>query len=573
METKRQKEVYIIGHKNPDTDSICSAIAYASLKNEILRRVHQGENVELYQDVLIEGENSEEMVYVPARAGQINTETNYVLKEFKQKVPEYMIAIRTQVGDVDIRRNKGIPADYSLKKAWETMRGTEASTLAVTDKKGCLEGLITVSDIAGAYMSVLNTQILGEAHTPIANILETLKGKLMVGDAKKRLNRGKLVVSTANLEVIDAFIEKDDLVILGNRYEAQLSAIENQASCIIICDGAKASRTICKLAEEKGCAVICTPYDTYTVTRSINQSIPVSFFMIKDGLISFSEDDYVADIKPTMMSKRHRDFPIVDKDGKYVGMISRRTLIDMNTKKVILVDHNEVDQAADGADEAEIMEIIDHHKLGTVETIRPVKVRNEPVGCTATIVYEMYMENQIPVSREIAGILCAAIISDTLMFRSPTCTPTDQMIAEQLAEIAGIDIESFAMKMFEEGSQLRQKTDSEIFYQDYKKFVAGDFPYAVGQITSMNHGELMEIQERLLAYMDKARTETELPMVFFMLTDILKESTRLLFVGNEAKFYVEKGFRTEAGENYIDLEGVVSRKKQLIPKLTAALQQ
>ena len=291
METKRQKEVYIIGHKNPDTDSICSAIAYASLKNEILRRVHQGENVELYQDVLIEGENSEEMVYVPARAGQINTETNYVLKEFKQKVPEYMIAIRTQVGDVDIRRNKGIPADYSLKKAWETMRGTEASTLAVTDKKGCLEGLITVSDIAGAYMSVLNTQILGEAHTPIANILETLKGKLMVGDAKKRLNRGKLVVSTANLEVIDAFIEKDDLVILGNRYEAQLSAIENQASCIIICDGAKASRTICKLAEEKGCAVICTPYDTYTVTRSINQSIPVSFFMIKDGLISFSEDD------------------------------------------------------------------------------------------------------------------------------------------------------------------------------------------------------------------------------------------------------------------------------------------
>lgn len=573
METKRQKEVYIIGHKNPDTDSICSAIAYASLKNEILRRVHQGENIELYQDVLIEGESSEETVYVPARAGQINTETNYVLKEFQQKVPEYMIAIRTQVSDINIRRNKGIPADYSLKKAWETMRGTETSTLAVTNKKGCLEGLITVSDIAGAYMSVLNTQILGEAHTPIANILETLKGELVVGDAKKRLERGKLVVSTANLEVIDAFIEKDDLVILGNRYEAQLSAIENQASCIIICDGAKASRTICKLAEEKGCAVICTPYDTYTVTRSINQSIPVSFFMIKDGLISFSEDDYVADIKPTMMNKRHRDFPIVDKGGRYVGMISRRTLIDMNTKKVILVDHNEVDQAADGADEAEIMEIIDHHKLGTVETVRPVKVRNEPVGCTATIVYEMYMENQIPVSREIAGILCAAIISDTLMFRSPTCTSMDQMVAEQLAEIAEIDIESFAMKMFEEGSQLRQKTDSEIFYQDYKKFVAGDIPYSVGQITSMNHSELMEIQDRLLAYMEKVRTETGLPMIFFMLTDILKESTHLLFVGNEAKDYAEKAFRSEAGEHWMDLEGVVSRKKQLIPKLTAVLQQ
>ena len=240
---------------------------------------------------------------------------------------------------------------------------------------------------------------------------------------------------------------------------------------------------------------------------------------------------------------------------------------------MILVDHNEVDQAADGADEAEIMEIIDHHKLGTVETVRPVKVRNEPVGCTATIVYEMYMENQIPVSREIAGILCAAIISDTLMFRSPTCTPMDQMVAEQLAEIAEIDIESFAMKMFEEGSQLRQKTDSEIFYQDYKKFVAGDIPYSVGQITSMNHSELMEIQDRLLAYMEKVRTETGLPMIFFMLTDILKESTHLLFVGNEAKDYAEKAFRSEAGEHWMDLEGVVSRKKQLIPKLTAVLQQ
>ena len=222
--------------------------------------------------------------------------------------------------------------------------------------------------------------------------------------------------------MIDKFIKEDDLVILGNRYEAQLSAIENRASCIIICDGAKVSRTICKLAEEKGCAVICTPADTYTVTRSINQSIPVSHFMIKEGLISFRESDYVADIKPIMMAKRHRDFLIVDDEDHYSGMISRRTLIDMNTKKLILVDHNEVDQAADGADEAEIMEIIDHHKLGTVETIRPVKVRNEPVGCTATIVYEMYIENQIPISKEIAGILCAAILSDTLMFRSPTCT-------------------------------------------------------------------------------------------------------------------------------------------------------
>ena len=573
MEVKRQKEIYVIGHKNPDTDSVCSAIAYASLKNEILSRVHQGDSIEQYQDFLIAGGESEQAVYVPARAGQINTETNYVLGKFQQKVPVYMNAIRTQVGDINIRRIPGISADYSLKKAWEIMRLTQTSTLAVVDDDRKLLGLITISDIAGAYMSVLDNQVLSKACTPIANILETLKGELIVGDPGKRLTKGKLVVSTATLSVIDKFIKKDDLVILGNRYEAQLSAIENSASCIIICDGAKASRTICKLAEEKGCAVICTPADTYSVTRSINQSIPVSHFMIKEGLISFRESDYVADIKPIMMAKRHRDFLIVDDEGRYLGMISRRTLIDMDTKKVILVDHNEVDQAADGADEAEIMEIIDHHKLGTVETIRPVKVRNEPVGCTATIVYEMYMENQIPVSKEIAGILCSAILSDTLMFRSPTCTELDKMAAEQLAETAEIDIESFAMKMFEEGSQLRKKADSEIFYQDYKKFVTNDIPYGVGQITSMNREELLSVQERLLAYMASAMEETGVPMIFFMLTDILKESTRLLFVGNDAKMLVENSFRQEAEEHYIDLAGVVSRKKQLIPKLTAALQQ
>ena len=463
MDPKRQKEIYVIGHKNPDTDSICSAIAYASLKNEILSRLHQGESVEQYHDFLVADENYAESVYVPGRAGQISTETEYVLNTFNVPAPVLMNQIRTQVCDINIRRIAPISSDYSLKKAWETMRDLDTSTLAVTDEGGLLKGLITMSDITGAYMSLLNSEILSEASTPIANILDTLNGELMVGDQNKVLTRGKLVVSTATLEVINEYVHEGDLVILGNRYEAQLSAIENKASCIIICDGAKASRTIRKLAEEKGCAVICTPYDTFTVTRNINQSIPVEYFMIKEGLVTFNQEDYVSDVKPTMMKLRHRDFLIVDDNNHYVGMISRRTLIGMNTKKVILVDHNEMDQAAEGVDEAEVIEIIDHHKLGTVETIRPVKVRNEPVGCTATIVYEMYLENQIPITPSIAGILCSAIISDTLMFRSPTCTMVNQMVAEQLAEIAGIDIESHALKMFEAGSQLSKKTEFEIF--------------------------------------------------------------------------------------------------------------
>ena len=572
IEPKRQKEIYVIGHKNPDTDSICSAIAYASLKNEILARIQKGESVEQYHDFLVSEGNHDEMIYVPVRAGQVNTETEYVLNTFGQSVPVFMNAIRTQVCDINIRRIAPISSDFSLKKAWETMRKLDTSTLAVTDEQGFLEGLITMSDITGAYMSMLNNEILSEACTPISNILDTLNWTLVVGESDKILTKGKLVVSTATLNVIGDFVHEDDLVILGNRYEAQLSAIENKASCIIICDGAKASRTICKLAEENGCAVICTPYDTFTVTRNINQSIPVDYFMIKEGLVAFNQNDYVSDIKPTMMRLRHRDFLIIDDNYHYVGMISRRALIGMDAKKVILVDHNEMEQAAEGVDEAEVVEIIDHHKLGTVETIRPVKVRNEPVGCTATIIYEMYQENQIPLTKSIAGILCSAIVSDTLMFRSPTCTAVDQMAAEQLAEIAGVDLESHALKMFEEGSQLSKKTEFEIFYQDYKKFNAGDNCFGVGQITSVNLNELMNVQERLLEYMKSAMQDTNTSMVFFMLTDILKESTRLLFVGKEAKQVVENAFRQNAEEHYIDLEGMVSRKKQLIPKLLEGIQ-
>ncbi len=572
MDPKRQKEIYVIGHKNPDTDSICSAIAYASLKNEILSRLQQGESIEQYHDFLVADENHDSVVYVPVRAGQINTETEYVLKTFEQEVPVFMNKIRTQVCDINIRRIAPISSDYSLKKAWETMRMLDTSTLAVTDEAGLLEGLITMSDITGAYMSLLNNEILSDACTPISNILDTLNGELVVGDANKILTKGKLVVSTATLDVIEEYVHEDDLVILGNRYEAQLSAIENKASCIIICDGAKASRTIRKMAEEKGCAVICTPYDTFTVTRNINQSIPVNYFMIKESIVAFNQNDYVSDVKPTMVRLRHRDFLIVDDNYHYVGMISRRTLIGMDAKKVILVDHNEMDQAAEGVDEAEVIEIIDHHKLGTVETIRPVKVRNEPVGCTATIVYEMYIENQIPISKSIAGILCSAILSDTLMFRSPTCTMMDQMVAEQLAEIAGIDIEAHAMKMFEEGSQLSKKTEFEIFYQDYKKFNAGDIYYGVGQITSVNRNELLNVQDRLLEYMKIAMKDTSTSMAFFMLTDILKESTRLLFVGEGAKQVVEAAYRQNAEENYIDIDGMVSRKKQLVPQLSVAIQ-
>ena len=351
-----------------------------------------------------------------------------------------------------------------------------------------------------------------------------------------------------------------------------------EAGCIIVCEGAGVSITIKKLAQERGCTVITTPYDTYTAARLINQSMPISFFMKTENLITFDTDDYIDDIKEVMASKRHRDFPILDKNGKYKGMISRRNLLGARGKNVILVDHNERSQAVDGMENANILEIIDHHRLGTVETMGPVFFRNQPLGCTATIIYQMYKEAGVTIENKIAGLLCSAIISDTLLFRSPTCTPVDKDAAMKLAAIAGIDVEQLANKMFAAGSKLKGKSDAEIFYQDFKRFTAGKIAFGVGQITSLNAGELNELKSRMLTYMDRAREDEKVDMMFFMLTNILTESTELICDGQGAKQLAGEAFHLgdeemDKEEHIVSLPGVVSRKKQLVPGLMVATEQ
>jgi len=334
--------------------------------------------------------------------------------------------------------------------------------------------------------------------------------------------------------------------------------------------------TIRKLAQERGCTVITTPYDTYTAARLINQSMPISYFMKTENLITFDETDFIDDIKDVMAKKRHRDFPILNKDGTYKGMISRRNLLGARGKQIILVDHNEKNQAVDGIENAEIMEIIDHHKLGTVETIAPVFFRNQPLGCTATIIYQMYHEKNVEIDPKTAGLLCSAIISDTLLFRSPTCTEVDRQAALDLARIAGIEIEKYAKEMFAAGSNLKSKTDEEIFYQDFKRFTAGKLSFGVGQISSLNAEELEELEKRLIPYLEKTHKEHSIDMLFFMLTNILTESTTLLCEGNGAKELIANAFHlnvpSEGGQTsgVVELPGVVSRKKQLIPAIMIA---
>lgn len=554
-ENYKNRKTIVIGHKNPDTDSICSAICYANLKRKLT------------------GEE-----YQPGRAGHVNEETQFVLHYFEVEAPELVENVKTQVRDIDIRKTKGVKKNLSLKKAWKLMQEANVVTIPTVTEDGMLEGLITVGDIAKSYMNVYDSSILSKANTQYENIVETLEGAMVVGGKSEYFNHGKVLIAAANPDMMEYYISKGDLVILGNRYESQLCAIEMEAACIIVCEGAAVSMTIKKLAQERGCTVVTTPYDTYTAARLVNQSIPISYFMTTEGLISFEEDDYIDEIKDVMASKRHRDFPILDKDGKYMGMISRRNLLGAKGKRLILVDHNEKTQAVEGMESAEILEIIDHHRLGTVETIAPVFFRNQPVGCTATIVYQMYMENNVEIEPKIAGLLCSAIISDTLLFRSPTCTESDKKAALVLADIAGIQVEKYASSMFAAGSNLKGKTDGEIFYQDFKKFTLGKVSFGVGQISSLNASELEELKDRMPPYMKKARKEHGVDMMFFMLTNILTESTVLLCEGQGAKQMVLGAFRAEeeeetAEDHIVSLPGVVSRKKQLIPGIMLAVQE
>lgn len=543
-------EIYVIGHINPDTDSICSAIAYAKLKR-----------------VLTGGE------YKAKRAGQINSETRFVLERFGVPAPSYLSDIRTQVKDIEIRRTEGVDKGISLKTAWAFMRKNNVVTLPIVNQNNQLEGLITIGDIAKSYMDVYDNRILTKAETPCINIIETLEGELVVGDIKDNFTEGKVLIAAANPDLMENYIEKGDIVILGNRYESQLCAIEMKAKCIVVCDGTKVSKTIAKLAQNNECSIISTSYDTFTAARLINQSIPIRFFMTNQELITFSTEDYIEDIRGIMAKKRHRDFPILNKDGHYSGMISRRNLLDARRKKIILVDHNEKSQAVDGLEDAEILEIIDHHRLGSLETISPVFFRNQPLGCTATIIYQMYQENGIEVEPQMAGLLCSAILSDTLVYRSPTCTEIDRTLAEELAKIAGIQVEEYAKEMFAAGSNLTSKAPEEIFYQDFKKFTAGDLTFGVGQINSMNQDELESIKEKLVPYMQKAFRDHGVGMLFFMLTNIIESSTELLYQGTGAKELLMNAFKLDKDNEMVYLKGVVSRKKQLIPALMMTLQQ
>ena len=548
---KAAHKVVVIGHSNPDTDYICSAIAYAELKNK-----------------------PSDLVCEPRRAGKMNQETEFVLKKFGVKPPRMCTDVNPKIRDVDYREMPGIPGSTSLRKAWEIMRDKQIDTLPVTSPDNELEGVITVKDIATANMDVFDTGILAKSQTTYRNILETLGGTMVVGREDDVCTTGHIRIGTATPEMLENTVEKGDIVILTNRYESQLCAIEKEASLLIICNGSKVGRTIQRIAEEMGVAIMSAPVDTYAAGKLISQCAPISYYMTRSDIMKFTLVTPVADVTRVMAKVRHRYFPILDEDGKYCGMVSRRNIINLQKRRIILVDHNEATQAVEGFDQAEILEIIDHHRIGSLETSGPVYFRNQPVGCTATIITQMYDENGMEIPPQIAGLLLAAILSDTLVFRSPTCTPLDEALAKRLAKIAGVDIDEFASEMFEAGEKLDGKTAEEVFLQDFKVFMCGDIRFGVAQGSYMTRKNLLAAEALLQPYLEEARNKQNVEDIYMLLTDVPKEESVVISDGRYASEVLSDGFETQPAEDgSFTLPGVVSRKKQFIPALMTAYQE
>lgn len=548
---KTGKNVIVIGHRNPDTDSICSAIAYAYLKNKI----------------------NPAWNYEARRAGEPNNETKFVLDYFGVPAPQLCRDVSPQVEDLSIRQVKGVSGSMSMRDAWNLMRDIDANTLAIVDDDERLQGLITMTDVAKAYMDAFDAHTMANANTTYANMVETLDGELIVGDINASVNDGKICVAAGNAATMASVIEKGDTVILSNRVDSQILAIELGAGCMIVTAGSAVPQHIQRMAQNHGTAVITTPHDSYTAARLVSQSAPVSYFMTKGELLAFDLKAPVEDVQKVMIKVRHRYFPVLDMDGRYYGMVSRRNMMELQKKQIIMVDHNELGQAVEGLAQAEVLEIIDHHRLGSgLQTSAPVYFRAQPVGCTSTIVYQMYQESGVKIPRNIAGLMCSAILSDTLAFRSPTCTVVDQNAAQNLAVIAGIDIDEYASEMFEAGASLEGKGAKDIFYTDFKPFSSGDVNFGIGQSTFVSERSVKKAKELLLPYLNEVLQKEELDIVCYMLTNILESSTELIYAGKNAEEIVALSFPSAVmKDGAAVLPGVVSRKKQMVPNLSRGI--
>jgi len=541
---KETKPIYTIGHRNPDTDSICSAIGYAHLKQQL------GENV------------------VPARAGKVNAETKFVLDHFKVPQPLLITDLYPRVKDITLACQTVVKETDNLRKLGEVMREQSLKSVPVVDAEQKLVGIVTVSDLAQRYFKELSMQNLSEAGIAFRDIIAVVDGEVIVRGDESAKVEGNVRIAAGSARMIEKVIKKNDVVLIGDRTdEAIFECVKQEIACLIVTGNGRVSPEVIEEAEAKHILIISTPYDTYTCARLINQCVPVSRIMQK-ALTSFKPTDMLSDIKGTMAATNFRNYPVVEND-RLVGLVSRDQLMVPEKDNVILVDHNERSQAIEGIEEVKVLEIIDHHRLGGLQTSEPIFARQEPVGSTATIVANLYAYHNVEVPKAIAGLLLSAIISDTVLFKSPTCTPYDKKTAAKLAVIAGVNIEEYGLAMLKAGSGIGTMTPAEIAKYDLKEFQIGDYRIIVSQISVMDTAEVMALEEALIKSMSSICEKEGYDMSLVMVTDIIKEGTWLLYSGNP-KTLIGEAFKQDASGKAIYLPGVMSRKKQIIPPLSEA---
>lgn len=542
--------VYVSGHRNPDTDSICSAIAYSYLLNA-----------------------TNKYNAVPVRLGEINRETEYVLKRFGVEHPVLLKTVKQKVEDLNYDKVTVFSKDLTLKTAWFLLKQQNLKSAPILDEHGQLLGLLSTSNIIEGYMDQWDSEVLKKAKTPVENVIDTLEANVIYLNNALKVIEGDIHIAAMSGSEAKKRIHENDVVIVGgDRSDDLEELISVKPSLIVLTGSLTADENVVKKCEEQGISIISTPFNTYQTSQQIVQAIPVEYVMIKGDIKTFSTDDTLDYMKEVMSETRYRGYPVIDLNNRCVGSISRFALLKGLRKKVILVDHNERGQSIPGIEEADILEIVDHHRVADIQTVGPLLFRGEPLGSTATIVTKMFDELDVEMPSHIAGLLLGAVVSDTLLFKSPTCTPVDTKIAKKLAKIAGVDIQEFAMEMFKAGTSLVGKTVDEIFNQDFKKFSFDNLQVGVAQVNSMDIEGFLPYKKDMLDYMNKFAEDNNLEFTLLLLTDIINANSEI-FVGGPRPELVEKAFNVQLTECQGTLVGVISRKKQVVPAITAVMSE
>ena len=542
--------VYVSGHKNPDTDSICSAIAYSYLLNA-----------------------TNKYNAVPVRLGEVNRETEYVLKRFGVEHPVLLKTVKQKVEDLNYDKVTVFSKDLTLKTAWFLLKQQNLKSAPILDEHGQLLGLLSTSNIIEGYMDQWDSEVLKKAKTPVENVIDTLEANVIyLNEALKVINGDIHIAAMSGSEAKKRIHENDVVIVGGDRSDDLEELISVKPSLIILTGSLTSNEHVVNKCKEQGISIVSTPFNTYQTSQQIVQAIPVEYVMIKGDIKTFSTDDTLDYMKEVMSETRYRGYPVIDLNNRCVGSISRFALLKGLRKKVILVDHNERGQSIPGIEEADILEIVDHHRVADIQTVGPLLFRGEPLGSTATIVTRMFEEQDVEMPSHIAGLLLGAVVSDTLLFKSPTCTPVDTKIAKKLAQIAGVDIQEFAMEMFKAGTSLVGKTVDEIFNQDFKKFSFDNLQVGVAQVNSMDIEGFLPYKKDMLDYMNKFAEDNNLEFTLLLLTDIINANSEI-FVGGPRPELVEKAFNVQLTDRQGTLEGVISRKKQVVPAITAVMSE